>query len=45
MEGEIKNKIRKGGLWKQQAICGNLVHEVFSKFYRERIPYLGSDGK
>ena len=46
IEGEINNGIRKGGLWKQQAICGNLVHEIFSRFYRDRLPsYVGSDGK
>lgn len=45
IEGELDKGIRKGGLWKQQAICGNLVHEMFSRFYRDTIPYTGSDGK
>lgn len=45
IEGELENGIRKGGLWKQQAICGNLVHEMFSRFYRDTVPYTGNDGK
>ena len=45
IEGELDKGIRKGGLWKQQAICGNLVHEMFSRFYRDTIPYTGSAGK
>ena len=45
IEGKVENGIRKGGLWKQQAICGNLIHEMFSRFYRDTVGYKGSDGK
>lgn len=45
IEGEVINGIRKGGLWKQQAVCGNMIHEMFSRFYRDTVPYIGSDGK
>lgn len=36
-EGELKNQVRKGGMWKQQSVAGNLVHECFSRFYRDRL--------
>lgn len=36
-EGEMINGLRTGGLWKQQAMCGNMIHEMFSLFYRQRI--------
>ena len=45
IEGELEKGIRKGGLWSQQAVCGNLVHEMFSRFYRDTIPYKSPDGK
>ena len=27
-EGEMINGLRTGGLWKQQAMCGNMIHEI-----------------
>lgn len=44
IEGELVRNERKGGLWKQQAICGNLVHEMFSRFYRDTIGKQKEDG-
>ena len=44
IEGKLSNGIRKGGLWKQQAICGNLVHEMFSRFYRDTVGKQKADG-
>ena len=37
MEGVIENGVRKGGLWQQQAICGNMIHSMAALFYRQRI--------
>ncbi len=44
IEGELKNNKRVGGLWKQQAVCGNLVHEMFSRFYRDTVGKQKTDG-
>ena len=37
MEGVIQDGVRKGGLWQQQAICGNMIHAMAALFYRQRI--------
>lgn len=37
MEGVISEGMRKGGLWQQQAICGNMIHAMAALFYRQRI--------
>lgn len=44
IEGKLANGIRKGGLWKQQAQAGNLVHDVFARFYRDTIGIQNPDG-
>lgn len=37
MEGVIQDGVRKGGLWQQQAMCGNMIHAMAALFYRQRI--------
>ncbi len=44
IEGKLSNGTRKGGLWKQQGECGNLVHDVFSRFYRDTIGIKQANG-
>ena len=40
-EGKLVDDLRQGGLWKQQAICGNMVHEMFALFYRQKLSEKG----